>query len=128
MRITWNPPKVPPITATYTWAAEYSAAVHEGAQRDDGTVLPARPWTKAAIEETDLEAALAENFRKKLDVVEAFEDTAYYLGGRFETMIRDERWEWDRITYRRNGTIAGYIRDITDTEKLVNSQSEPQFS
>ena len=29
------------------WSAQYATAVHEGARRRNGTILPARPWTDA---------------------------------------------------------------------------------
>lgn len=129
MKFTWNTPEVPRRTATYRWTAPYAANVHEGGtERSDGSVMPARPWTQAAIEETDLEEAFAENYERSGDIVEAFDDTAYYLAGRFEAMIRDERWEWDRVTKRSDGSVAGSPRTIVDTETLVNSQQEPEFS
>lgn len=128
MRLRWNPPKLTISKATYAWKAPYAAVVHNGGtSRADGSTMPARPWTEAAIDETDLEGAFAENYQNTINLDEAFKDTAYYLAGRFEYMIRDERWKWDRDTVRSDGSIAGKIRNIVDTETLVNSQQEPEF-
>lgn len=43
-----------PFQATYTWSAEYATAVHDGARLRNGTVLPARPWTRAVMGQEDV--------------------------------------------------------------------------
>ncbi|MBD3882163.1 hypothetical protein IFO70_10370 [Phormidium tenue FACHB-886] len=126
MELSWNPPKISKTKATYTWGnaeVDYAAVAHEGGvARADGTETPARPWTEAAIEETDLAEAMQENYQRTGDIGEAFDDTAHYLAGQFEFMIRDERWAWDRPTKRSNGTTAGSPRSIVDSGKLAESQ------
>lgn len=41
---------------------------------------------------------------------------------RLEQSIRSSTWSWPRTTLRRNGTTAGYSRDIVDTGMLLSSQ------
>jgi phage gpG-like protein len=52
--------------ASYEWTVEYAAAVHDGATLSNGTELPARPWTKIALEETDVVDVFAKQIEKRL--------------------------------------------------------------
>lgn len=129
MKLRWNPPRPTISKATYAWLAPYAAPVHNGAILRNGGVIQARPWTDEAINDpqTDLEGSFAENYQRTHNLDEAFKDTAYYLAGRFEFMIRDPRWNWEGETVRQNGDTVTSPRDIVDTETLVNSQQEPEF-
>jgi len=49
------------------------------------------------------------------------------LGDEFQTQIGAEKWAWPNETRRKNGTIAGTIRDIVDTGELQGSQRGPGF-
>jgi hypothetical protein len=42
-------PRIQGMSATFRWTAPYSVAVHEGVVLKNGTVLPARPWTRAVL-------------------------------------------------------------------------------
>lgn len=119
---SWNPPKVKPQAAKFISGAEYSANVHEGGDpRPDGTRTPARRFIDAAVAETPIEEEIVENFDG--DVNEAFEAGARLLHQNIKGMILDKRWEWDRLTRRKNSEVAGTLRDIVDTGELYRSQS-----
>jgi hypothetical protein len=42
-------PQINGLRVRYIWRVPYAAAVHEGAQLSNGTLLPARPWTSAVL-------------------------------------------------------------------------------
>jgi hypothetical protein len=42
-------PEINGLRVRYTWRAPYAVAVHEGAQLENGTILPPRPWTSAVL-------------------------------------------------------------------------------
>jgi hypothetical protein len=42
-------PEINGLRVRYRWNAPYAVAVHEGAQLENGTVLPPRPWTAAVL-------------------------------------------------------------------------------
>jgi len=42
-------PEIDGLKARYAWRVGYAAAVHEGAVLQNGTILPARPWTSAVL-------------------------------------------------------------------------------
>lgn len=42
-------PRIQGTSAEYRWTTAYAVAVHEGAVLSNGTVLPARPWTRAVL-------------------------------------------------------------------------------
>lgn len=42
-------PRIQGTQAEYRWTSPYAVAVHEGAVLSNGTVLPARPWTRAVL-------------------------------------------------------------------------------
>ncbi len=42
-------PEIDGLRAKFRWRVPYAAAVHEGAQLSNGTLLPGRPWTGAVL-------------------------------------------------------------------------------
>jgi hypothetical protein len=121
MKLNWNPPKIPPQLATHAWAADYATDVHEGRKRFDGTEMPPRRWTDAALAEVNLPQRYAELFRELGDHQSAFEALNYELGDKFAEMIESPIWEWDKTTFRSNGEVVGSPRDIVDTGNLRDS-------
>ena len=58
------------ISATaveWTWHVDYSQVVHEGAALKNGKTLPARPWTKDAVNEVKPLKDFADRLRRELD-------------------------------------------------------------
>lgn len=119
----WNLPELPRQRAVYRWTAEYSAAVHEGYQRQDGTEAPARPWTDYALQQADVaEIFHTEYVRANGNMLRAWIATAERLDGEFRAAIETEVYQWDRETVRSDGSVAGLVRDIVDTSELRESQ------
>jgi len=60
----------------------------------------------------------------KLDraIAAAFEETAKELNESFHQSIIDPKWQWDRVTVRRSGEVAGSPRNIVDLGTLRDSQ------
>lgn len=109
--------------AVYRWLCDHAIFVYEGFQRHDGTVAPARPWVEAALAETDVKAIfLMEYTRNAGNMQRAWLATVEQLGQRFQDMIQDERWDWDRETVRSDGGVVGSPRDAVDTGELLESQ------
>lgn len=50
----------------FSWDVPYAAAVHEGCTLRNGTELPARPWTKKAIEISDPSYVFDQALRRQL--------------------------------------------------------------
>jgi len=121
--LDWHPPEIAPIKATFSWGVDYAAQVHEGAARADGTVQPARPWTDAALIETDVEGDIFDAYQETENVEEAFIAGMWSLFDAFQFMILDPRWYWDRATRRRNRTTVDSPRDIYDLGNLYDSQT-----
>lgn len=48
-----------PTQAIFNWATNYAVYVHEGVQFRNGSRTPARRWTEAALNDFDLEQAIA---------------------------------------------------------------------
>ena len=110
-------------TAVYRWLCDHAVFVYSGFQRDDGTVAPARRWTDAAIAETDVKAIFRMEYTRNAgNFQRAWLATVEQLGQRFQDMIQDERWEWDRETVRSSGDVVSSPRDAVDTRELLESQ------
>ena len=60
----------------------------------------------------------------KLDraIAAALEETANELNESFHQSIIDPKWQWDRVTVRRSGEVAGSPRNIVDLGTLRDSQ------
>ena len=54
-------------------------------------------------------------------ITAAFVDTAEVLADASKTQLQTEKWQWPRYTRRRNGKIAGLVRDRVDTGELLQS-------
>lgn len=121
MRIKWTPPKIENQLATHAWLADYATDVHEGRERYDGTEMPPRRWTDAALADVNLPERFAELFVELGDYEAAFQALNYELGDKFAEMIESPIWEWDRTTRRTSGKIVGSPRDIVDTGNLRDS-------
>lgn len=122
-KLIWNPPIVHDINCTYEWPVDYAADVHEGQMRQDGTMMPARRWTDAAIQNINLGDLYARNFKSVPNIETAFRDTAIDLGAEFIHEIESPIWDWDRATRRSDGSIATTPRDIVDTGALRDSMT-----
>lgn len=116
-------PKIDTQLAHYEWNCDHASIVHNGAHFVNGTRLPARPWTDAAITETDTPSVYAKHYAATNDLQAAWELTAFELGDKFQEMIKDERWDWPRNTVRRNGSVVGSPRDAYDEGTLHDSQT-----
>lgn len=63
----------------------------------------------------------------KTDVItrpatQAFVQYTRVLYNQFTEEFADQKWTWPRKTKRKNGSIAGAVRNIIDTGELLNSQ------
>ena len=99
--------------AVFSWNVPYAAVVHEGATQKNGGIIPARPWTKAAIAEFDFDGtmqALTNAYGGDID--KAFKETCMILGQKFTQQISAPIWNW----------TDGGTRDIVDTGALRASQ------
>lgn len=47
----------------WSWAVPYARFVHDGVVLRNGTVMPARPWTKRALEMAKLDVVFADAFK-----------------------------------------------------------------
>lgn len=121
MKLEWHPPEIKSRSAHLVSEPEHSIYVVYGFQRTDGTIAPARDFFTAAVAETDIERSLSENWNQGSD--RAFESTVEALHDKIREVIQDERWRWDRETERKNGAIAGLLRDIPDTGELLDRQT-----
>lgn len=122
MKLNWNPPKIKPQAAKFISTPGYSFDVHFGRERTDGTDMPARPFIDTAVAETDFIEEFKTGLNQSGNINKAFEHTAKSLHEKIKANITDERWYWDRITFRRNQTVAGSPRDIKDTGELLEGQ------
>lgn len=125
-RIALRKLSISPSTAVFRNTADHVVRVHEGAERKDGTQMPARPFAIAAVEEFNAIGSFGANYRG--DIGEAFQAMAGELHGAILNAIEDRRWEWDRPTRRRNGQTVGTPRDIVDQGTLRDRQQLPAFS
>lgn len=55
-------------------------------------------------------------------IARAFDETIDALSDAYDDAMTDETWEWDGITYRKNGEVVGSPRNIIDTEELIDSK------
>ena len=121
--LNFNPPDISTTRAYFAWTVPYAAIVHEGAQRVDGTWMPARPFTDAAIQEIDIELSIADLYQESEDLGQAFRGAMYELSDGFQAMILDPRWGWDRPTVRSDGSVVFTPRNIYDEGDLLRSQT-----
>lgn len=133
MTLKWRPPKLPNRkTAQYVNTAPYAVIVHEGAFLRSGTVINGRPWMYGAISNElgidNFVAAevFAAEYESSGSFTKAFQKTAR-IGNEHVKRAFDLGWTWPRETKRRNGQIAGTIRDIVDTGRLKRSQRAVRF-
>ncbi len=56
------------------------------------------------------------------DLTKAFRATATEINAAAMAQIVSPTWKWPRVTRRRNGTIAGFSRDIVDLGGIKRSQ------
>lgn len=54
-------------------------------------------------------------------ITQAFVETAQVLAAESKQQIAAPVWRWPRYTRRRNGQIAGLVRDRVDTGELYNA-------
>lgn len=121
-KMKWYFTPVKPRVARLKSEAPHSAIVEYGATRADGSEMPSRPFMQTSVAETDFEQEFLDGYRLYQDVNAAFEGTARALHETIKDLIQDNRWEWDRVTYRRNGQIVDSPRDIVDKGELLRSQ------
>jgi hypothetical protein len=57
-------PEIDGLRVRYSWRVGYAAAVHEGAVLQNGTVLPARPWTSAVLGTESVDGIEVYDYRK----------------------------------------------------------------
>lgn len=55
-------------------------------------------------------------------IQESFSETVDRFAQRCQDNLEAERWEWERITRRKNGQVVATPRDIVDTGYLRDSQ------
>jgi len=56
-----------PFEAAYSWNVAYTAYVHEGFTRRDGTRVAGRPWTVVAQQEFDIQEVYAAAYQKYIN-------------------------------------------------------------
>ena len=115
MRVIRTSFRPPALRSIHVSGAEHSAVVVYGATRLDGSIMPARDFLSDAIAQT--------NFTIQGDLKQGFISVNEELHTNIKQSIQDEKWKWDRVTYRRNGDMVDSPRDIVDTSDLLNSQS-----
>jgi hypothetical protein len=116
MRLNWNPPKIKEMRSHHTSEADHTATVVFGGYRPDGTSMPARDFFSDAIARTDFSLGNGGIEPEFIDLNERLHES-------IKESISDEKWEWDKTTYRRNGEVVDSPRNIIDTGELLNSQS-----
>lgn len=121
MRMNWHPPTYKKqLTAVFTSEPEYSAVVHFGGVRVDGSAIPARPWMTSAIAVTDFIKEFQSAYAGDVEV--AFSSVAIALHQEIKEQILSPIWQWDRITIRKSGEVARSPRDIYDSGDLHEGQ------
>lgn len=128
VKALWNEVAYFPSRAAFRNGVDYAADVHEGKDRWDGTRMPARPWMDAAVSETDIVGVFVRSFKATADFGQAFVDAAEALHDQMRDNIMDDRWGWDRTTYRSNGNVVDQPRNIIDSGALLRAQHPPEFS
>lgn len=132
MRLEWNPPQIPALTARHGYSASHAMAVHEGEIKTDGFELEGRPWVDVGLMEVDFAQMVADEYGARstiapnsfaADIELAFRKANEDLGVVFQFLLTDESWHWPRETRRQNGEIAGTTRDIYDRGDLYRSYS-----
>lgn len=119
---SWTPPTLDLTRAVFSWNEWYAIFVHEGFTRKDGTKAPARRWTDAGIAEIDIAEEFKAQFLQHKDLSIAFQETCKVLDDVFQKQFDDPKWQWDRVTIRKNKSIVDSPRDIYDSGDLKNSQ------
>lgn len=122
MKLTWNPPKIRSRLARIESLADYSHDVHYGRARYDGSKMPARPWLETAIAQTDFTGAFIDEFKKTKSFDKAFDAIAMALFDNERSLLKEDIWIWDRVTYRQNNSVVSTPRNIFDLGGLYNSQ------
>jgi hypothetical protein len=128
MQLTWNPPALHTANkCEFLWKAPYSANIHQGYVRKDGSSAPARPFADITIAETNQVLLFYLAFQMAgSDLQQAFNLYCEAMRDEFALRIEQWRYEWDRATYRKIGGPSGKKkvdspRDIIDTGNFVNS-------
>lgn len=119
---SWTPPTLDLTRAVFSWNEWYAIFVHEGFTRKDGTKAPARRWTDAGIAEIDIAEEFKAQYQQHKDLSIAFQETCKVLNDVFQKQFDDPKWEWDRVTIRKNKSVVDSPRDIHDSGDLKNSQ------
>lgn len=119
----WNPPEIDDESARIISLPEHSFDVHYGQSREDGTMMPARPYMSVAA----AEFPLVDVFTSQLQAEggsfhDAFVNTGEALLEEVKGQIADEKWEWDRATVRSSGEVVGTPRNAVDTGELLKGQ------
>ena len=124
-KLNWHPPDIQARTATYHWAVDYAADVHEGEiiTNPNGTItiLPARRWTDYVVQMSPAAELFVKHYNGSLS--QAFDDMAGELNQKFTEAIEAEIWDWPRATIRSTGEVADSPRNIVDTGALKDSQT-----
>ena len=133
MSLSWTPPRLPrQKTATHENTAPYSPIVVLGAQRKDGSRIPERDFMRLAytgpFSELDAPQFFADQFKRTGSIAKAFRATAKAGNREQKRLIQAPVWSFDRNTFRKNGEIAGFTRDIVDEGNLLRSHQAVRFS
>ncbi|MEM9806619.1 MAG: hypothetical protein AAF959_15200 [Cyanobacteria bacterium P01_D01_bin.56] len=133
MTLKWTPPRLPrQKTATHSNTASYSPIVALGARRTDGTQIPERDFMRLAytgpFSELSAPQFFTDNFNRTGSLAKAFRATAQAGNREQKRLIKAPVWSFDRNTFRKNGEIAGFTRDIVDEGNLLRSHQAVRFS
>jgi hypothetical protein len=111
MTINYNAIKPPTRDGVYEWGADHAALAHEGATLTNGTELPARRWTEAALIDFGFERRFAAAYQQTQNMQQALEIVCRELDEAFKAAIQSPEYDWPRDTKRSNGSTAGTTRD-----------------
>lgn len=124
MKLTWNPPPIKSISATYSWGGgkvDYAEDVYFGPERVGLGRGVARPWADVAIARNDLSKILIDYYAFLGDLTAAFLELAEYLGEEFKDVIDNHDWG---VVGNAEKLVRGgpTYQTITDSGDLRDSQ------
>lgn len=118
MELKWYPPEIAAASYRIISKKSYSSAVFFG---EPGK--PGRPWMWDATAKIDFELELTKNFKRLGAIAPSFSELCESTFGLIRDQLKEEVYEWPRVTVRRSGEIAGSPRNIIDTGELFRGHT-----
>lgn len=76
----------------------------------------------------DFELELTKNFKRLGAIAPSFSELSGFVFGLVRDQLKEQIYEWPRITVRQSGEIAGSPRNIVDTGELYRGHTLEQLS